>query len=70
MQHKIAKKALVDHIEGGDSLPCDLSDKAEHIRNMLADTDFDQTAFDQNADYVQSFADVATKFDRVLIEQR
>lgn len=63
MQHKIAQKTLADHIEDGNPLPGDLGDKAEQIRNMLADTDFEQTTFDQNADYVQSFADVAHMFD-------
>ncbi|MFT6605580.1 MAG: hypothetical protein ACJA2X_000756 [Halocynthiibacter sp.] len=63
MQHKIAKKTLADHIEEGNPLPGDLPDRAEQIRNMLADTDFDQQVFDQNADYVQAFSDVSHKFD-------
>jgi len=63
MQHKIAQKTIADHIEDGNPLPGDLVEKAEQIRNMLADTDFEQTTFDQNADYVQSFADVAKAFD-------
>ena len=63
MQHTIAKKTLADHVEDGNPLPGDLSEKADQIRDMLADTDFDQNKFDQNADYVQSFADVSEDFD-------
>lgn len=63
MQHTIAKKTLADHLEDGNPLPGDLSDKAEQIRHMLADTDFDKQKFDQNADYVQAFSEVSHKFD-------
>lgn len=63
MQHKIAKKTLASHIEEGNPLPGDLSDKAEQIRHMLADTDFEQQTFDQNADYVDAFGKASHSFD-------
>lgn len=63
MKRKIAQKTLADHIEEGNPLPGGLPNRAEQIRNMLADTDFDQQVFDQNADYVQAFSDVSHTFD-------
>ncbi len=62
-QHTIAKKTLSDHLEDGNPLPGDLPEKAEQIRNMLADSEFDQRIFDQNADFVLAFSDASDSFD-------
>jgi len=62
-QHKIARKTISDHILDGNPLPGDLHDKADDIRNMIADSDFEVLLHGYNADFVDAFADVAEKFD-------
>jgi len=62
-QHQIARKTISDHILDGNPLLGDLKEKAEEIRNLLADTDFDAQLHSYNADFVEAFADVCVKFD-------
>lgn len=62
-QHQIARKTISDHILDGNPLPGDLHDKAEDVRNLLADTEFDGLLHGYNADFVDAFASVSVQFD-------
>ncbi|MDG4852982.1 MULTISPECIES: hypothetical protein [unclassified Mesorhizobium] len=62
-QHQIARKTISDHILEGNPLPGDLKEKAEDIRNLLADSDFDTQLHNYNAEFVEAFADVSDKLD-------
>ena len=61
-QHQIARKTIADHILGGNPLPGDLSIKAQAIKDMLADSDFDALLFQHNADFVEAFSTNSLKF--------
>lgn len=61
-QHQIARKTISDHLLDGNPLPGDLHDKADEIRNRLADSEFDTLLFGYNADFVDAFADVAAEY--------
>lgn len=67
-QHQVARKTISDHILDGNPLPGDLKDKAEEIRNRLADTDFDAQLHSYNADFVEAFAAVCHKLDLSAFE--
>ncbi|NMM44257.1 hypothetical protein HH303_07195 [Rhodospirillaceae bacterium KN72] len=62
-QHQIARKTITDHLLDGNPLPGDLADKAEEIRNRIADTPFDATLHGYNADFVDAFAAVSSTID-------
>lgn len=62
-QHQLARKTISDHLLDGNPLPGDLHEKADDIRNRIADTEFDGLLHGYNADFVDAFADVAEKFD-------
>jgi hypothetical protein len=58
-QHDEARLAVGKHIRSGTSDPAALLAKAEELRNRLADSDFDRSQLDVNADYIAQFATVA-----------
>ncbi len=62
-QHQIARKTISDHILDGNPLPGDLKDKADDIRNRIADTEFEAQLHGYNADFVDAFAGMATKYE-------
>ncbi|MFW2233309.1 hypothetical protein [Rhizobium sp. CRRU65] len=47
----------------GNSLPGDLSGKAEDVRNMLADDDFYKQLYGYNADFIEAFSAVGAMFE-------
>ena len=58
LQHKEATATISNAIQKGSVDPQALKDKAESIRNKLADDDFDALTNEANADYVQKFSEV------------
>lgn len=62
-QHQIARKTISDHLLDGNPLPGDLLDKANDVRHMLADDDFQAQLYGYNADFIEAFSSVSTMFD-------
>lgn len=42
----------------GKELPTELIEEAQRLRDMMADDDFDREVLDNNADYVERFAEI------------
>ncbi|CAK7257696.1 MULTISPECIES: hypothetical protein [unclassified Shinella] len=62
-QHQIARRTISDHLLEGNPLPGDLSSKADDVRHMLADEDFQEQLYGYNADFIEAFSAVSTMFD-------
>jgi hypothetical protein len=58
VQHKEATAAISNALQGGAVDTKALQDKAEFIRNKLADDEFEALTNESNADYVDKFAEV------------
>jgi hypothetical protein len=58
VQHDEAKATVSKFIRDGDSNTATLTDKAQGLRNRMADSDFDRDLLDHNADYIDRFAEV------------
>lgn len=63
LQHQMARKTITDHLLGGNPLPGDLAEKAQALRERLADTDFDASLNQHNGDFVDAFATHCDGFD-------
>lgn len=61
LQHDEAKLAVGKFIRGGGGEPSDLIQVVQQLRNRLADSDYDRTLYDTNADYIERFAQVYPK---------
>jgi hypothetical protein len=57
-QHNEAKAVVTNHILNGAKSGEGLKEKADAIRNKLADDDFERDVNDHNADYIERFAKV------------
>ena len=58
VQHKEATVAISGAIQNGPLTPQALKEKADFIRNKLADDDFEALTNEVNADYVEKFSEV------------
>jgi hypothetical protein len=58
VQHDEAKSTISKFLRDGDTNTATLTDKAQSLRNRMADSDFDQDLLDHNADYIDRFAEV------------
>lgn len=58
IQHRRAKNIIGTHLQAGNALPAELIEQAQELRDMMADDDFDREVLDNNADYVERFAQV------------
>src|SRR5262249_1292571 len=58
VQHKEATVTISGAIQKGTFSPQVLKDKADFIRNKLAEDDFDALTNEVNADYVEKFSEV------------
>src|SRR6266700_3165515 len=56
VQHDEAKAAVSQFMRGGEGDIGALTDKAQSLRDRLADDDFDRDLYDHNADYIDRFA--------------
>ncbi|OYZ90442.1 hypothetical protein [Reyranella sp.] len=56
VQHNRAKAAISHFLSNGSSDATALTDRAEQLRNMMADDEFDRLVLDHNADYLDRFA--------------
>jgi hypothetical protein len=56
VQHTEARAVIFNHIRSRTIGPDDLKNKAEQIRNRLADDEFEADVNDHNADYIDRFA--------------
>lgn len=65
LQHQLARKIISDHILDGNPLPGDLADKAQAIRERVADSDFDVSIHEHNAEFVEAFANGCGGFQLV-----
>lgn len=60
IQHRKAKNIIGTYLQAGKALPAELIEQAQELRDMMADDDFDREVLDNNADYVDRFAQVAS----------
>jgi hypothetical protein len=58
VQHNEAKAAVSNHILSGAAEAGGLKERAEQIRNKIADDDFEEDLNEHNADYVEQFAKI------------
>ena len=58
VQHDEAKSTVSKFLREKDSNTATLTDKAQSLRNRMADSDFDRDLLDHNADYIDRFAEV------------
>jgi hypothetical protein len=56
VQHNKAKAAISQFISSGAGEIIALTERAEQLRNMMADDEFDRLVLDHNADYLDRFA--------------
>ena len=61
VQHDEAKISVAKFVRDGETDTAVLSEKAQSLRDRMADTDFDRDVLDHNADYIDRFADVVEK---------
>ncbi len=59
IQHSKAKNIIGTYLRAGKALPAELIEKAQGLRDRMADDDFDREVLDNNADYVERFAEIA-----------
>lgn len=60
-QHGEAKAIVANHIRSGEKNAEGLIEKANFVRNKLADDDFEEDTNEHNADYIDRFAEVCDK---------
>jgi hypothetical protein len=58
VQHDEAKSTVSKFLRDGDGNTATLTDRAQILRNRMADSDFDRDLLDHNADYIDRFAEV------------
>jgi len=58
LQHHIAKSFITAFLKKDDRQKDDLTGEAERLRNMMADSPFDRDLFDNNADFLNAYAEV------------
>jgi hypothetical protein len=58
VQHDEAKSTISKFLRDGDGNTVTLTEKAQILRNRMADSDFDRDLLDHNADYIDRFAEV------------
>jgi hypothetical protein len=58
VQHDEAKSTISKFLRDGDGNTATLTDKAQALRNRMADSDFDRDLLDHNADYIDRFVKV------------
>src|SRR6202047_3935185 len=58
VQHDEAKSTISKFLRDGDGDTATLTEKAQTLRNRMADSDFDRDLLDHNADYIDRFAKV------------
>jgi hypothetical protein len=63
VQHNDAKLVISNHIRSGAKNAEGLIKMAEHLRNKLADDEFEKEVNEHNADYIQRFAEVFEKLE-------
>jgi hypothetical protein len=63
VQHDHAKSAVAKFIRDGHGNTAVLTDRANDLREQMADTDFDRDVLDHNADYIDRFAAIYDKLD-------
>lgn len=56
VQHNLARRAVTDFLTSGASDIQVLRAEAKRLRAMMADTDFDRQVLDNNADYIDAYA--------------
>jgi len=57
INHQLAKAFIADFLKKGSQQPSELNDEADRLRNMMADTPFYRDVYDNNADFLQAYAD-------------
>jgi hypothetical protein len=62
-QHNEAKAVVSNHIVSGAAGTGGLKERAEQIRNKIADGDYEEDLNEHNADYIDQFAEVAENVD-------
>nr|WP_321360252.1 hypothetical protein [uncultured Hyphomonas sp.] len=68
IQHEKARQAIVRGIVSG-RLSCEyIAGRADRIRELIADDDFDQSVLDNNADYLDHFSKFADDLDLPDVE--
>lgn len=68
VQHDEAKIVVAKFIREGSHDPHDLLQRAQHIRNRIADSDFERDLYDHNADYIARFAEVFEELELPDVE--
>jgi hypothetical protein len=68
VQHDEAKATVSKFLRDGDSNTATLTEKAQSLRNRMADTEFDRDLLDHNADYIDRFAEVFPDLDLPTVE--
>jgi hypothetical protein len=63
VQHDEAKSTVSKFLRDGDGNTATLTDKAQILRNRMADSDFDRDVLDHNADYIDRFAAIFPDLD-------
>src|SRR5260370_28733714 len=63
VKHKHAKLGVSHFICSGNGETIALTERAEHLRTMMADSDFDRQMLDHNADYLDRFAQIQSKIE-------
>ena len=63
VQHNEAKATISKFLRDGDDNTATLTDKANVLRNQMADSDFERDVLDHNADYIERFAEVFAKLE-------
>lgn len=63
VQHNEAKQIVSKFIRSVKSDTTELDEKAQELRDRLADSEFDRDLYDHNADYVSRYAKVHSELD-------
>lgn len=68
VQHDEAKSTISKFLREGDGNTVTLTEKAQTLRNRMADSDFDRDLLDHNADYIDRFAEVFPDMELPSVE--
>ncbi|RTE92976.1 hypothetical protein [Bradyrhizobium sp. LVM 105] len=68
VQHDEAKSTISKFLRDGEGSTATLTEKANGLRNRMADSDFDRDLLDHNADYIDRFAEVFPDLDLPSVE--